>query len=81
MKILILVDTSARIEFLRYTDTPAGVSAEELLEDGSTTYNIGTCDAIRKEILASARYLHHPTEFYRLLLSLIAILAISVEFD
>ena len=81
MKILLLVDTSVWIEFLRYTGTPACVSAEELLEDGSTTYNIETCNLARMEILASARYLHHPTEFYRLLLSLIAILAISVEFD
>jgi len=47
---MILVDTSAWIEFLRDTGSPVCSRVDELL--GA---EIGTCDAIRMEVLAGAR--------------------------
>ena len=59
---MILVDTSAWIEFLRDTGTPASLRVEELL--GA---HLATCDAIRMELLAGARSERHRRDLGRLI--------------
>jgi predicted nucleic acid-binding protein len=59
---VILVDTSAWIEFLRDTGTPACVQVDALL-DG----DIATCDPVRMEVLAGARDEGHLGDLRRLL--------------
>ena len=59
---MILVDTSAWIEFLRDTGTPASLRVEELL--GA---DLATCDAIRMELLAGARSERHRRDLGRLI--------------
>lgn len=78
---MILVDTSAWIEYLRYTGSPACVSVEELHKDGSKTHDIRTCDAVRMEVLAGARDIHHLNKLRELLKSVITIPTISADFD
>ena len=51
---MILIDTSAWIEFLRDTGSPVCNRAEALLES-----EIAICDAIRMEVLAGARNERH----------------------
>jgi len=59
---VILIDTSAWVEFLRGTGSPVCDRVEALL-DGE----IATCDAIRMEVLAGARDEHHLERLRRLL--------------
>ncbi len=59
---MILIDTSAWVEFLRGTGSPVCDRVEALL-DGE----IATCDAIRMEVLAGARDEHHLERLRRLL--------------
>jgi predicted nucleic acid-binding protein len=59
---LILVDTSAWVEFLRDTGSSACTRVDELL-DGE----IATCDPIRMEVLAGARDENHLNDLRRLL--------------
>lgn len=59
---MILVDTSAWVEFLRDTGSPVSRRVDELL--GS---EIATCDPIRMEILAGARDERHLDDLRRLL--------------
>lgn len=59
---MILVDTSAWVEFLRDTSGAVCVKVDELL-DG----DIATCDPIRMEVLAGARDEHHLGDLRRLL--------------
>lgn len=59
---MILVDTSAWVEFLRDTGSPVCVRVDELL-DGE----IVTCDPIRMEVLAGARDESHLNDLRRLL--------------
>ncbi len=47
---MILVDTSAWVEFLRDTGSPACIRVDELLAD-----EIATCHPVRMEVLAGAR--------------------------
>lgn len=47
---MILIDTSAWIEFLRDTGSPACTEVDRLL-----TADVATCDAVRMEVLAGAR--------------------------
>ena len=51
---MILVDTSAWVEFLRDTGSETCDRVEALLENG-----IATCDVVRMEVLAGARDEHH----------------------
>lgn len=51
---MILVDTSAWVEFLRDTGTPVCARVDELLDD-----DIATCHPIRMEVLAGARDERH----------------------
>jgi predicted nucleic acid-binding protein len=59
---LILIDTSAWIEFLRDTGSPVCQRVDDLLAT-----EIATCDAIRMELLAGARNEQHLQQLRRLL--------------
>lgn len=59
---MILIDTSAWVEFLRDTGSPVCLLVEELLSD-----EIATCDAVRMEVLAGARDEFHLRDLRRLL--------------
>jgi predicted nucleic acid-binding protein len=59
---VILLDTSAWIEFLRDTGSPVCQRVDEVLAD-----DIATCDPVRMEVLAGARSDTHLREFRGLL--------------
>lgn len=59
---MILVDTSAWVEFLRDTDTPVCNRVDELLEG-----QIATCHPIRMEVLAGGRDERHLNDLRGLL--------------
>ena len=59
---MILIDTSAWIEFLRDTGSPTCVRVDALLGG-----DIATCDPVRMELLAGARDERHLGELRRLL--------------
>lgn len=59
---MILVDTSAWVEFLRDTGSPVCDRVEELLDA-----DIGICSAVRMEVLAGARDERHLGDLRRLL--------------
>lgn len=59
---MILVDTSAWVEFLRDTASPACARVDAVLDD-----DISTCHPIRMEVLAGARDERHLTDLRRLL--------------
>lgn len=59
---MILIDTSAWVEFLRDTGSPVCKRVDALL--GAS---IATCDAVRMEVLAGARDDRHLVELRRLL--------------
>jgi predicted nucleic acid-binding protein len=59
---LILIDTSAWIEFLRGTGSPVCERVDALLAK-----NIATCDVIRMEVLAGARSDEHLQQLRQLL--------------
>ena len=59
---MILVDTSAWIEFLRDTGSPACVAVDQLLDA-----DIAICDAISMEVLAGARHERHLSQLRGLL--------------
>jgi predicted nucleic acid-binding protein len=59
---VILVDSSAWIEFLRDTGSPACTRVDELLGD-----EIATCHPVRMEVLAGARDERHLERLRRLL--------------
>jgi hypothetical protein len=59
---VILIDTSAWIEFLRDTGSPICQRVDDLL-----AAEVATCDAIRMEVLAGARDEQHLQQLRRLL--------------
>jgi predicted nucleic acid-binding protein len=59
---MILIDTSAWIEFLRDTQSPACLKV-----DGVLTGDVATADPIRMEVLAGARSEEHLADLRRLL--------------
>lgn len=59
---MILVDTSAWVEFLRDTGSPVCVRVDELL-----AAEVATCDPVRMELLAGARDEGHLDGLRRLL--------------
>ncbi len=59
---MILIDTSAWVEFLRDTGSPVCLLVDELLSD-----EIVICDAVRMEVLAGARNEIHLRDLRRLL--------------
>lgn len=59
---MILIDTSAWVEFLRDTGSPTCIEVDRLL-----AYDIAVCDPIRMEVLAGARDDAHLLSLRRLL--------------
>jgi predicted nucleic acid-binding protein len=59
---LILIDTSAWVEFLRDTGSPVCRRVDDLLDA-----DIATCQPVRMEVLAGARDERHLNELRRLL--------------
>ena len=59
---MILIDTSAWIEFLRDTGSPICQRVDDLL-----AAEIATCDVVRTEVLAGARNEQHLQQLRRLL--------------
>lgn len=73
---MILIESSAWIEFLRDTDTRVCHRVDELLEN-----QFATCDPIRMEILAGARSERHLQSFRGLLARAVTIPTIPSDYD
>jgi hypothetical protein len=73
---LILIDTSAWVEFLRDTGSPVCERVDELLDA-----RIATCDAVRMEVLAGARDEEHLQQLRRLLARATLLPTESIDFD
>jgi predicted nucleic acid-binding protein len=73
---LILIDTSAWIEFLRDTQSSVCERVDTLLES-----RIATCDAVRMEVLAGARDQEHLEQLRRLLARATLLPTESIDFD
>ena len=74
---LTLADSSAWIEFLRNTGSPACIRLQELLR----TENIAICDAVRMEVLAGARDQSNLRYLHRLLARARAIPTQSSDYE
>ncbi len=59
---MILLDTSAWVEFLRDTGSPVCASVDELLDS-----DVASCEPVRMEVLAGARDESHLNDLRRLL--------------
>lgn len=73
---MILIDTSAWVEFLRNTDSPACNFVEEALAG-----EVAICVAVRMEVLAGARDESHLTNLRRLLARAVDIPVESTDYD
>ncbi|HET8698189.1 MAG TPA: PIN domain nuclease [Gammaproteobacteria bacterium] len=73
---MILIDTSAWVEFLRNTGSPVCERVDDLLEA-----RIATCDAVRMEVLAGARDQQHLEQLRRLLARATLLPTESIDFD
>jgi len=73
---VILVDTSAWVEFLRDTGSPVCERTDDLL--GA---ELATCDPVRMEVLAGARDEHHLDELRRLLARASVIPTASTDYE
>jgi predicted nucleic acid-binding protein len=73
---LILVDTSAWVEFLRDTGSPVCTRVDDLL-DG----DVATCDPIRMEVLAGARDESHLNGLRRLLARATVIEVVPADYE
>lgn len=73
---MILIDTSAWVEFLRDTGSPVCTRVDELLGG-----EIATCDPIRMEVLAGARDESHLTDLRRLLARASVIDLVSGDYE
>ena len=73
---MILIDTSAWIEFLRDTGSPACNRVDALLAD-----EIAICDAIRMEVLAGARDERHLRSLHRLLARAAVVPTVPADYD
>jgi predicted nucleic acid-binding protein len=73
---VILIDTSAWIEFLRDTGSPICQRVDDLLAT-----EIATCDAVRMEILAGARNEQHLQQLRRLLARASSLPTEPVDYD
>lgn len=74
--VLILVDTSAWIEYLRNTRSRACILVDEVLAQ-----EIAICDAVRMEVLAGARDEAHLRSLQRLLARAVVIPTRATDFD
>lgn len=73
---MILIDTSAWIEFLRDTGSPVCTRVDELLAG-----EIATCDPVRMEVLAGARDERHLNDLRRLLARASVIGLVSADYE
>jgi len=73
---VILVDTSAWIEFLRDTNSPVCQRVDDLLAT-----DIATCDVVRMEVLAGARDEQHLQQLRRLLARASTLPTEPVDYD
>ena len=73
---MILIDTSAWIEFLRDTQSLVCERVDTLLAS-----RIATCDAVRMEVLAGARDQEHLEQLRRLLARATLLPTESIDFD
>lgn len=73
---MILIDTSAWVEFLRDTGSPVCRRVDKLLAS-----RIATCDAVRMEVLAGARDQDHLQQLRRLLARATLVPTESVDYD
>lgn len=73
---MILIDTSAWVEFLRGTESSAHIQVRGLLDD-----EIATCDAVRMEVLAGARSERHRDDIGRLLARARTLETLPVDYD
>lgn len=73
---MIVVDTSAWIEFLRDTGSPVCIAVEELLAD-----DIAICDPISMEVLAGARSEVHLGQLRGLLARATLLPTTSADYD
>lgn len=73
---MILVDTSAWIEFLRDTNSPVCQRVDDLLAT-----DIATCDVVRMEVLAGARDEQHLQQLRRLLARASTLPTEPVDYD
>lgn len=73
---MILVDTSAWVEFLRDTGSPVCTRVDDLL-DG----DVATCDPIRMEVLAGARDESHLNGLRRLLARATVIEVVPADYE
>ena len=73
---MILIDTSAWIEFLRDTGSPICQRVDDLL-----AAEIATCDPVRMEVLAGARNEQHLQQLRRLLARASTLPTESVDYD
>ena len=73
---MILVDTSAWIEFLRDAGFPVFQRVDDLLAT-----EIATCDVVRMEVLAGARDEQHLLQLRRLLARASTLAAEPVDYD
>ena len=73
---MILVDTSAWVEFLRDTGSPACVRVDELLAD-----QIATCHPIRMGVLAGARDERHLRDLRGLLARASVLPTLPVDYE
>jgi predicted nucleic acid-binding protein len=73
---LILVDSSAWIEFLRNTGSTVSDTVHELLAE-----EIAVCDAVRMEMLAGARDESHLLSLRRLLARAVTIPTVTTDYD
>ena len=73
---MIIVDTSAWIEFLRDTGSPACTAVERLLDD-----DLAICDPISMEVLAGARSEDHLAQLRGLLARATLLPTTSADYD
>ena len=73
---MILIDTSAWIEFLRDTGSPVCDRVDALLAE-----DVAICDAVRMEVLAGARDEQHLHQLRRLLARAIVLPTGPVDYD
>lgn len=73
---MILIDTSAWVEFLRDTNSPVCVRVDKLLNG-----DIAICEPVRMEVLAGARDERHLSDLRRLLARATLIPTESIDYE
>lgn len=74
---MVLVDTSAWIEFLRDTGSPVCVRVDSLLVGD----DVAICDPVRMEVLAGARDERHLGDLRRLLARASSVSTVSTDYE